>query len=263
MGKKSVLTKEYQEFLNRVKANRSAKADKNFFSYENVIALSNALDAEIKQTKEKLQKFKDTLDKKRGDIVESAANTGTKVRDFFGKNFAQLQSYVSEDTTIDPRKVDLETLKALRRNLKNGKEYTPFLRFAEKSKESINQYLNFVEHYNFPLNRFYERLDSFYSDLLAALKEYRKTAKSHYYLKSSIGRAEIANKMMGASLERWLHHSKLALYKVGTEFSINENFKYVCRKATPEEEAESDDNKGRPKFLRYKHVITEIVPKTK
>lgn len=250
MGKKSVLTKEYQEFLNLVKANRSAKNEKNFFDFQNVLKLKNALDEEIKSTKEKLQRWKDSKVSVSSDVssmVSDVISLGEKAGNHI----------------IDPENANLEDIKKLRKDLEKN-EYTPFLKFAKKSKQAIKTYLDVAAKTDASRFRsFVESILNLYDVLWKSLEEYRHTAKSHHYFKSSVGRAEIANKSMGGSLESWLHHSMLALDKVGTEFSINENFKYVCRKATPEEEAESDDNKGRPKFLRYKHVITEIVPKTK
>ncbi len=173
---------------------------------------------------------------------------------------------IVEGRTNESSKIDVEDIRELRIKLLR-KESTPFLVFADQCIKAVNDYLNFVSSSEMILqcsvNEFLDKCRNLYSSLLKALRTYRHSAKSHRYFKSSVGRAEIANKMTGGSLERWLNNSLTALQKTGTEFFINNDYKYVCRKATKDEEAKSADNKNRPKIFRFNHIIYEIVKKNK
>ncbi len=265
MGAISVLTSEYQEFLNSARLNRGAKKRKNFFDCKNVNKLKIALEAEIAKIKKGLQQRNNIETRASGSASKLLSTVGNAALDGAKKGFEKLGA-TFESRPDESVNIDLESINKLRKEL-NEKESTPFLVFAGKCIKAVTDYLNFVSSPGMipqcGVDKFSDECRNLYSSLLQALRTYRHSAKSHRYFKSSVGRAEIANKMTGGSLERWLNNSLTALQKTGTEFFINNDYKYVCRKATKDEEAKSADNKNRPKIFRFNHIIYEIVKKNK
>ena len=265
MGAISVLTSEYQEFLNSARLNRGAKKRKNFFDCKNVSKLKIALEAEIAEIKEDLQQRNNIETRASGSASKLLGTVRNAALDEAKKGFERLGA-TFESRPDESVNIDLKSINDLRKKL-NEKESTPFLAFADQCIRAVTDYLNFVSSSEMTLRRDVEEFSGkcrdLYSSLLKALRTYRHSAKSHRYFKSSVGRAEIANKMTGGSLERWLNNSLTALQKTGTEFFINNDYKYVCRKATNDEESKHPDNKNRPKIFRFNHIIYEIVEKNK
>ena len=265
MGAISVLTSEYQEFLNSARLNRGAKKRKNFFDYENVNKLKIALEAEIAKIKKDLQQRNNIKIRASGSASELINTVGNTILDGAKKSFEKLGA-TFESRPDESVNIDLKNINNLRKKL-NKKESTPFLVFADQCIEAVNGYLNFVSSSEMipgrGVNEFLFVCERFCVALLELLKTYRHNAKSHHYFKASEGRAEIANKMTGGSLERWLNNSFTALGKTGTKFFINNKCQYVSREATNDEESKHPDNKNRPKIFRFNHIIYEIIEKNK
>ena len=259
MGAKSTPTVTYQDFLKLAKQSRGAKGEKNFFDCKNVQKFSKAIEDEIAEINRVLRSEYDK--KARGIDYASGLLDGVVAK---AKKGVEKFASTVEDRTDESSEIDVESIKNLRKELLKG-ESTPFLRFAAQSIKLTVDYLNFTKGFTEldNVNEFLSSCWNFYVALLKALKTYRHDAKSHHYFKASEGRAEIANKMTGGSLERWLNNSFTALKKPGTEFFINNDCKYVCRKATNDEESKHPDNKNRPRIFRFNHIICDIVEKNK
>ncbi len=249
----------YQNFLKLAKQSRGAKGEKNFFDYKNVQKFRKAIEDEIAEINKVLRLGDDRKAGRIGYVSGLFDNVVAKVK----KGVEKFSSAV-EDRTDESSEIDVESIKKLRTELLK-RESTPFLEFAAQSIKLTVDYLNFTNGFTelAGVNEFLSSCWNFYVALLKALKTYRHNAKSHHYFKASEGRAEIANKMTGGSLERWLNNSFTALKKPGTEFFINGKYKYVCRKATNDEESKHPDNKNRPKIFRFNHIIYEIIEKNK
>lgn len=259
MGAKSTPTVTYQNFLKLVKQSHGAKGEKNFFDYRNVHKFREAIETEIAEINRVLRLEYDKKAEEIGDVSELICEMGNNAVSKLRKGAEKFASII-EGRTNESSKIDVEDIRELRIKLLR-KESTPFLKFAGRSIELIVKYLDATNRIavNGDVSEFLDVCHDFGGSLLRELKLYRHGAKSHHYFQASEGRAEIANKMTGGSLERWLNNSFTALKKPGTEFFINGKYKYVCRKATNDEESKHPDNKNRPKIFRFNHIICEIV----
>ena len=259
MGAKTPVTPDYQRFLNTAKANYRAKGEgKNFFDWSNIRLLTTALDTELDATHDQLQKAKNDQVDASDNIVDMASNAFGKLMHKIEKVATKADRSITGDAHSDPALDTLKEIKRLRKE-KLVNETTPFLTFAEKCKQAINDYLGqFTRNPQLDPDLFLNQVYNLTTSLLDSLKKYRHKAKSHHYFRPTVGRAEIANKVTGGGLEPWIKNSIKRLTEPGTEVKITNDLKYVCRKATQEEENQHKDNSGRPKFFQYKHIMLEL-----
>lgn len=239
MRQQKTMSVRYGAYLETIKKSKKATGKDNFFDYNNLEKFVDALHEEISY----INKNKGPDAKKLDNAVKTLENgkmSDNNVDELISQlgictDAAIVKNAKNAFDKAESGKKIIEALKKYR--LESGKGLTSFMTFSENVLNAVKTYLNNTKDVS--LKDFREKyVPELRAALLKALKEYRHSSKSYHRFSSSVGRAQIANKLMGPSLELWINNSFKALETVGRSFKVNQNQKYSCTKI-------EDDDKGK------------------